>query len=66
MIATHNIKVNDKWYHAGDMIPDADEKQAELPVEAAKEEVKPEAPAEEPKEEPKEQPKARTTSRRKK
>lgn len=67
MIATHNIKVNGRWYSAGDVIPDAAQKQAELPVEPVKEEPEnaPKTPAEEPKEEPKAQPRAKSAARRK-
>ena len=67
MIATHNIKVNGKWYRAGEMVPDPEPKQAEIPVEAVKEEPVAEAKVpEEPKEEAAPQLKPRTTSRRKK
>ena len=58
MIATHNVKVNGKWYSAGEMVPDPEAKQAEMPAEPVKEEAK-------PAEEPKEQPKPRPASRRK-
>lgn len=66
MIATHNIKVNDRWYKAGEEIPE--EKKA---VQKVKEEVVPEVkeepvPVEEPKEKQKEEPKPKTASRRKK
>ena len=47
MVATHNVKVNGKWYAAGEYIPDGEPEQiqAELPVEepAEKPEVKAEA-----------------------
>ena len=65
MIATHNIKVDGKWYYAGEEYelpkpetPKAVEKPAEEPAPVVEEPVKEEAP--------KAEPKARSTSRRKK
>ena len=64
MIATHNIKVNGRWYHAGEELPEAkaDPKKAEKPVEAP-EVSEPETPV---KEEPKTETKAKWSTRRKK
>lgn len=62
MIATHNIKVNGKWYKAGEEIPE-EKKEVLKQKEEAVPEVKEEPiPAEEQKEEPK----PKTASRRKK
>lgn len=62
MIATHNIKVNDRWYKAGEEIPE--EKKA---VQKVKEEVVPEAKEEPvPAEEPKTEEKPKTTATRRK
>lgn len=60
MIATHNIKVNGRWYHAGEELPGKETapKKAEKPAE-----VKENPVAEEP---AKEEPKARTTGTRRK
>jgi hypothetical protein len=59
MTATHNIKVNGRWYHPGEELPESNEPKAvpvpEVPVLNAEN-----APEEEPKTEPK-----RTTTRRK-
>ena len=62
MIATHNIKVNGRWYKAGEEYeaeqPRQEEPAAEIPVT--------EVPAEEPaQKEPEPAPKARTSARRK-
>ena len=60
MIATHNIKVNGRWYAAGEEIPEEKERKAEKkPVKVAEE---PEVPQAEEKTEPA---KPRTTTRRK-
>ena len=79
MIATHNVKVNGKWYHAGDeyTLEDAAAPVAEESVTlVAEEPVEQDIPApepvieaevkEEPKSEPKAEPKPRSTTRRKK
>lgn len=60
MIATHNIKVNGRWYHAGEELPGEETapKKAEKPAE-----VKEIPAAEEP---AKEEPKARATGTRRK
>ena len=68
MIATHNIKVNGRWYRAGEEVPEQAEtsKKEEKPVEKT-EAPKAEKPAE--KEEPKVESKPRsasTSTRRKK
>ena len=44
MIATHNIKVNDRWYKAGEEYGVEEPRQVELPIEP---EVKEEVPVEE-------------------
>ena len=64
MIATHNIKVNGRWYHAGEELPEAkaEPKNAEKPVEVL-EVSEPETPV---KEEPKTETKARASSTRRK
>lgn len=59
MIATHNIKVNDRWYKAGDEIPEPKAAEQETVPEAKEEPV----PAEEPKTE--EKPKTTATRRKK-
>lgn len=50
MIATHNVKVNGKWYPAGSEIPEAEKPKeekkpakAETPAEVKKQEEKPKA-----------------------
>ena len=64
MIAKHNIKVNGRWYHAGEELP-GEPKKAEQPKTVAQE--VPETPALAPQEpeEPKTEAKPRTTPRRK-
>lgn len=59
MIATHNIKVNDMWYKAGEEIPEPKAVEQEPVPEANEEPV----PAEEPKAE--EKPKTTATRRKK-
>ena len=53
MIATHNIKVNGRWYAAGDTLPEEAPKQEELVIEQEvhekQEPVKEEVKAEKPK-----------------
>lgn len=71
MIATHNVKVNGKWYHAGEeyTLEDAVAPVAEEPVEQdipAPEPIVEAEVKEEPKSEPKTEPKPRSTTRRKK
>lgn len=62
MIATHNMKVNGKWYAAGEELP---EKKAKVkPEPAEKPIVMEEVPQAE--EEPKAEEKPKTSSRRKK
>ena len=59
MIATHHIKVNGRWIHPGEEIPESNEPKA-VPV--------PEVPVQNPEESLKEEPKAepkRATTRRK-
>lgn len=64
MIATHNIKVNGRWYHAGEELP-GEPKKAKEPKQVAPEVAEtPELVPQEP-EEPKPEPKPRTTPRRK-
>ena len=67
MIATHNIKVNGRWYHAGEeyeleevKTPEVAEVLEEIPIPP----VAQEEPAKQ--EEPKEEPKLKTPTRRKK
>ena len=61
MIATHNIKVNGRWYAAGE------EYEPEVPQDAEEAKAEPEVQAEAvPEEEPKTAPKPKTTTRRKK
>lgn len=57
MIATHNIKVNDRWYRAGEEIPEQVVAEQVTIPEVKDEPVKVE--------EPKEEPKPRTATRRK-
>ena len=60
MIATHNIKVNGRWYSAGEEVPET--KESGIPVQEPAE-VK--APAAEVKEEPvKAEPTPKTSNRR--
>lgn len=71
MIATHNIKVNGRWYHAGEELPGEETapKKAEKPVEVPEVPKEEEPVKEEPvKEEAVKETKARTSSgsRRKK
>ena len=68
MIATHNIKVNGKWIHAGEEYAEEAETPvvAEEPVEQDIPEPAPAEEAEEPKSEPKAEAKPRSTTRRKK
>ena len=65
MIATHNIKVNGRWYHAGEELPGEETapKKAEEPAEVKETPAAEESAKEEP---VKEEPKARTTGTRRK
>ena len=68
MIATHNIKVNGKWIHAGEeyTLEEAEAPAvAEEPVEQDIPELAPVEEAEEPKSEPKAETKPRSTRRKK-
>jgi len=65
MIATHNIKVNGRWYSAGEEIPERPVHTRTFPMkkEAAQEEKPVKAPEKEP-EKAEDAPKKTTTSRR--
>lgn len=55
MIATHNVKINGRWYHNGERIPDPVDKQAIKKDAEPKTKEEPEIPAIVPEVTPKEE-----------